>query len=255
MGENFLRSQCRDLLKEAQRLDHVSGRDHEITTIAGLLSRKSKSNVILIGEPGVGKTAIVEGLAQRILKGDVPKNMKDVQIFSLDIGELLGGTKYRGEFEKKFQKIMTEVQASRGKVVLFIDEIHLALGAGRVEGSNVDVANLLKPYLARGDSRLIGATTSDEYMKYVSIDAAFARRFQQVIVDEPSIPDTINILRGLKKGYEMHHDVRILDAALVAAVQYSNRYITARYLPDKAIDLVDEACSQIKLQLDTPRMK
>lgn len=205
---------------------------------------------VLIGEPGVGKTAIVEGLAQRIIRGDVPEQLKSCRIFSLDMGALVAGAKYRGEFEERLKAVLEEVQESAGQIILFIDEIHLVLGAGKAEGA-MDAANLLKPLLARGELRCIGATTLDEYRKHVEKDAAFERRFQQVYVGEPTIVDTISILRGLKDKYESHHGVRISDAALVAAVQLSDRYITSRFLPDKAIDLVDEACANTRVELDS----
>nr|DAD40842.1 TPA_asm: hypothetical protein HUJ06_015165 [Nelumbo nucifera] len=225
-----------DLVEQAGKLDPVIGRDEEIRRVIWILSRRTKNNPVLIGEPGVGKTAMVEGLAQRIVRGDVPNNLLDVRLITLDMGALVAGAKYRGEFEERM----------KGKIILFIDEIHLVLGAGRTEGS-VDVANLFKPMLARGQLRCIGATTLEEYRKRVEKDAAFERRFQQVYVAEPSVADTINILRGLKERYEGHHGVQIQGRALVVATQLSSCYITGRHLPDKAIDLVDEACANVRV--------
>lgn len=241
----------RDLVLDAEngKLDPVIGRDEEIRRVIRVLSRRTKNNPVLIGEPGVGKTAIVEGLAQRIVRGDVPNNLK-CRVFSLDMGALVAGAKYRGEFEERLKAVLKEVQEAAGTIILFIDEIHLVLGAGKSEGA-MDAANLLKPMLARGELRCIGATTLDEYRKHVEKDPAFERRFQQVLVGEPSTLDTISILRGLKPRYEAHHGVRIADSALVTAAQLASRYITNRFLPDKAIDLVDEACANTRVQLDS----
>ncbi len=242
----------RDLTEaaEAGKLDPVIGRDEEIRRVIQILSRRTKNNPVLIGEPGVGKTAIVEGLAQRIVAGDVPEGLKDRRVWSLDIGLLLAGSKYRGEFEERLKAVLTEIKTAEGKIVLFIDELHTIVGAGAAEGA-VDAANLLKPMLARGELRCIGATTLDEYRKHIEKDAALERRFAPVFVGEPSVADTIAILRGLKERYEAHHGVRIRDAALVAAAVLSHRYIADRFLPDKAIDLVDEAGSRLRMEIDS----
>ena len=241
-----------DLVERARskELDPVIGRDAEIRNVIRILSRKTKNNPVLIGEPGVGKTAIAEGLAQRIVRGDVPEGLKDRTIFSLDMGALIAGAKYRGEFEERLKAVLNEVKKSEGKIILFIDELHTIVGAGKTEGS-MDAGNLLKPLLARGELHCIGATTLDEYRQYIEKDAALERRFQPVQVDEPTVEDTISILRGLKKRYEIYHGVRIHDNALVAAATLSARYITDRFLPDKAIDLVDEACAMIRTEIDS----
>ena len=233
-----------------QKMDPIIGRDEEIRNVIRILSRKTKNNPVLIGEPGVGKTAVVEGLAQRIAKGDVPDALKDKKVFSLDKGALVAGAKYRGEFEERLKAVLQEVSKSEGQILLFIDELHLIVGAGKTDGA-MDAGNMLKPMLARGELHCIGATTLDEYRKYIEKDAALARRFQPVMVDEPTVEDTISILRGLKERYEVYHGVKIADGALVAAATLSHRYISDRFLPDKAIDLVDEACAQIKTELDS----
>ena len=241
-----------DLVERArsQKLDPVIGRDSEIRNVIRILSRKTKNNPVLIGEPGVGKTAAVEGLAQRIVRGDVPAGLKDKKIFALDMGALVAGAKYRGEFEERLKAVLEEVKQSDGQIILFIDELHIIVGAGKTDGA-MDAGNMLKPMLARGELHCIGATTLDEYRKYIEKDAALERRFQPVMVDEPTVEDTISILRGLKERYEVYHGVKITDAALVSAATLSNRYIADRFLPDKAIDLVDEACALIKTELDS----
>ena len=242
----------RDLVHEARtnKLDPVIGRDAEIRRVIRILSRKTKNNPVLIGDPGVGKTAIVEGLAHRIVRGDVPEGLKDRTLFALDMGALVAGAKYRGEFEERLKAVLQEIKESEGQIILFIDELHTIVGAGKAEGA-IDAGNMLKPMLARGELHCIGATTLDEYRKYIEKDAALERRFQPVMVDQPSVEDTISILRGLKERFEVHHGVRIQDSALVTAVVLSNRYITDRFLPDKAIDLVDEACAMIRTEIDS----
>jgi ATP-dependent Clp protease ATP-binding subunit ClpB len=245
-----LKKYSRDLTEAAAegKLDPVIGRDEEIRRTIQILSRRTKNNPILLGEPGVGKTAIAEGLAQRIVSGDVPETLKNRKLLSLDMGALIAGAKYRGEFEERLKAVLNEVQAAEGQIVLFIDEIHTVVGAGATEGS-MDAGNLLKPLLARGELRCIGATTLKEYKLYIEKDKALERRFQQVYVSQPTVEDTISILRGLKDKYEVHHGVRITDAALVAAATLSHRYISERFLPDKAIDLVDEAAAKLKIEV------
>ena len=237
-------------LAEQGKLDPVIGRDEEIRRVIQVLSRRTKNNPVLIGDPGVGKTAIVEGLAQRIVAGDVPEGLKGKRVWGLDVGSLLAGSKYRGEFEERLKAVLNEITSAEGQIILFIDELHTIVGAGAAEGA-VDAANLLKPMLARGELRCVGATTLDEYRKHIEKDAALERRFQPIFVGEPSVADTIAILRGLKERYEAHHGVRIRDAALVAAAVLSDRYITDRFLPDKAIDLVDEAASRLRMEIDS----
>jgi ATP-dependent Clp protease ATP-binding subunit ClpB len=242
----------RDLTELARKgkLDPVIGRDEEVRRVIQVLSRRTKNNPVLIGEPGVGKTAIVEGLAQRIVRGDVPEGLKDKKIFALDMGALVAGAKYRGEFEERLKAVLKEIAESEGKIVLFIDELHTVVGAGAAEGA-MDASQMLKPMLARGELHTIGATTLDEYRKYIEKDAALERRFQPVLVGEPTVEDTISILRGLRERYEIHHKVRLKDSALVAAAVLSQRYITDRFLPDKAIDLVDEAASKLRMEIDS----
>jgi ATP-dependent Clp protease ATP-binding subunit ClpB len=251
-GYDALKRYAHDLTEQAAegKLDPVIGRDEEIRRTVQVLSRRTKNNPVLIGEPGVGKTAIAEGLALRIVKGDVPESLKDKKLLALDMGALIAGAKYRGEFEERLKAVLSEVTSENGRIVLFIDEMHTLVGAGKTDGA-MDASNLLKPALARGELHCVGATTLDEYRKHVEKDAALARRFQPVFVDEPSVEDTISILRGLKEKYELHHGVRITDSALVSAATLSNRYITDRFLPDKAIDLVDEAASRLRMQVDS----
>ena len=233
------------------KLDPVIGRDNEIRRVVQVLSRRTKNNPVLIGEPGVGKTAIVEGLAQRIIAGDVPESLRDKTVVSLDLGSMVAGAKYRGEFEERLKAVLDDIKNSAGQVITFIDELHTIVGAGASGESAMDAGNMIKPMLARGELRMVGATTLDEYRKYIEKDAALERRFQQVLVGEPSVEDTVGILRGLKDRYEVHHGVRITDSALVAAATLSDRYITSRFLPDKAIDLVDEAGSRLRMEIDS----
>jgi ATP-dependent Clp protease ATP-binding subunit ClpB len=249
---NSLQRYGRNLNELAMRgkLDPVIGREEEIRRVLQVLSRRTKNNPVLIGEPGVGKTAIAEGIAIRIVSADIPENLKDKQLIALDMGALIAGAQYRGQFEERLKSVLKEVTESDGKIILFIDELHTVVGAGAVSGS-MDASNLLKPALARGDLRCIGATTIDEYRKYIEKDPALERRFQPVLIQEPDVEDTISILRGLKQKYEIHHGVRITEAAIVAAAQLSDRYITDRFLPDKAIDLIDEAASKLRIEIDS----
>ena len=250
--ENVLEKYGRNITEDAKKgkIDPVIGRDEEIRSITRVLSRKTKNNPVLIGEPGVGKTAIVEGLALRIIKGDVPSSLKDKTVWELDMASLVAGAKYRGEFEERLKNVLNEIKKSEGDIIMFIDEIHMIVGTGRTEGA-MDTSNILKPMLARGEIHVIGATTLNEYRKYIEKDGALERRFQKIKVEEPNVEDTITILRGLKERFEIHHGVTIQDKALIAAATLSNRYITDRYLPDKAIDLVDEACATIRVQMDS----
>src|SRR6058998_1146052 len=255
-GYDALKKYARDLTEAARegKLDPVIGRDEEIRRTIQVLSRRTKNNPVLIGEPGVGKTAIVEGLALRIVNGDVPESLKDKKLLSLDMGAMIAGAKYRGEFEERLKAVLQEVTSSAGAYILFIDEMHTIIGAGKADGA-MDASNLLKPALARGELHCIGATTLDEYRKHVEKDAALARRFQPVFVSEPTVEDTVSILRGLKEKYELHHGVRITDSAIVAAATLSHRYITDRFLPDKAIDLMDEAGSRLRMEIDSMPME
>ena len=250
--ENVLEKYGRDITESSRngKIDPVIGRDEEIRSISRILSRKTKNNPVLIGEAGVGKTAIIEGLANRIVKGDVPNNLKDKTIWELDMASLIAGAKYRGEFEERLKAVLKKVKESDGNIILFIDEIHMIVGAGAIDGA-MDAGNMLKPMLARGEIHCIGATTLNEYRKYIEKDSALERRFQKVQVNEPTVRDTITILRGLKSRFEVYHGVNIKDSALIAAATLSDRYITSRFLPDKAIDLVDEACATIKVQMES----
>ena len=247
-----LQRYSRDLTEQARKgkLDPVIGRDTEIRRVIQVLSRRTKNNPVLIGEPGVGKTAIVEGLAQRIINGDVPEGLKNKRLVALDMGSLLAGAKYRGEFEDRLKAVLKEIEEASGEIILFIDELHTVVGAGAAEGA-IDASNMLKPALARGELRCVGATTLNEYRKHVEKDAALERRFQPILVGEPTVEDTISILRGLKERYEVHHGVRIIDSAIVAAATLSHRYISDRFLPDKAIDLIDEAASRLRMEIDS----
>ncbi|MEM8890216.1 MAG: Clp protease N-terminal domain-containing protein, partial [Bacteroidota bacterium] len=249
---NALKKYARNLNEMARKgkLDPVIGREDEIRRVIQILSRRTKNNPILVGEPGVGKTAIAEGLGHRIVQGDVPENLKSKTIYSLDMGALIAGAKFRGEFEERLKAVVKEVVSAEGSIVLFIDEIHTLVGAGKADGA-MDAANILKPALARGELRAVGATTLDEYQKYIEKDKALERRFQAVRVEEPGVEDTVSILRGLKERYEVHHGVRITDAAIVAAAELSNRYISDRFLPDKAIDLIDESAAKLRLEIDS----
>ena len=249
--ENVLEKYGRNIIEDAKKgkIDPVIGRDEEIRSITRILSRKTKNNPVLIGEPGVGKTAIVEGLALRIVRGDVPNSLKDKTIWELDLASLIAGAKYRGEFEERLKAVLNEIKKSEGQIIMFIDEIHMIVGAGAEGG--MDTSNILKPMLARGEIHVIGATTLNEYRKFIEKDGALERRFQKIIVSPPSVEDTITILRGLKERFEIHHGVTIQDKALITAATLSNRYITDRFLPDKAIDLVDEACATIRVQMDS----
>ena len=250
--ENVLEKYGRNIIEDVKnrKIDPVIGRDDEVRSITRILSRKTKNNPVLIGEPGVGKTAIVEGLAQRIVKGDVPSSLKDKIIWELDMAALIAGAKYRGEFEERLKAVLKEIKESDGKIILFIDEMHLIVGAGALEGA-MDAGNLLKPMLARGEILCIGATTLNEYRKYIEKDGALERRFQKILVQAPTVTDTITILRGLKSRFEVYHGVNIKDKALIAAATLSDRYITDRFFPDKAIDLIDEACATIKVQMES----